>query len=394
MTVTSAIIPASGLGKRLGSGSDKVFVNISGLPIIVRTLRVFQECANIDEIIIVVRSEQISPTEEIIRAHGITKAVRVVSGGDTRQDSVRNGLAHVSPQCDIVAIHDGARPFVTPEIISSSIKAAIENRAAIVAVPVIDTIKSSSDGKFIDSTLERSCLYAVQTPQTFEINTIRDAFERAYADSFLGTDDASLVERLGIPVRIVEGSYENIKITTPNDLSAAEGIVCRREGKQMRGMEFRTGHGYDIHRFAPGRKLFLGGVEFTGCDGLLGHSDADVLLHAVADSLLGAVGAGDIGVHFPDTDPAYKGADSLNLLSRVSEVVTAAGWRTANVDVTLIAERPKVSKHTGAMRVNIATALGITPEQVNIKATTAEGLGAIGEGLGIECHAVALLYPL
>lgn len=394
MTATSAIIPASGLGKRLGSGSDKAFIDICGIPLIIRTLRVFQDCADISEIILVVRSEQIPVARELAHMHGITKVSCITSGGSLRQDSVRNGLAKASPKSDVVAIHDAARPFVTSEIISASIRAAIEHKASIVAVPVINTIKSSSDGAFVDATIDRNSLYSVQTPQTFDRRTIECAFESAYADCFYGTDDASLVERMGIPVKIVEGSYDNIKITTPNNISVAESIVRRREGIAEGGMEARIGNGYDIHRFAEGRRLVLGGVEFPGEDGLLGHSDADVLLHAVADALLGAAGAGDIGKRFPDTDPAFKDADSLTLLAGVAATIRDLGWRPGNVDVTLIAQRPRVSGHTHEMMERIGEALGIRQDQVNIKATTAEGLGDIGRGLGIECHAVAILYPL
>ncbi|MHB1459183.1 MAG: 2-C-methyl-D-erythritol 4-phosphate cytidylyltransferase [Armatimonadota bacterium] len=394
MTATSVIIPASGQGKRLGSSSDKAFIDISGIPMLARTLRVFQDYPDISEIILVVRDEYISTARQLVQRYNISKVSCLVTGGDVRQDSVRNGLTRIAADCEVVLIHDAARPFITPDIIRNSISAAIEHKAAIVAVPVINTIKASSDNAFVESTLNRETLFAVQTPQTFNRQIIENAYKIAYDDCFYGTDDASLVERLGVPVKIVEGAYDNIKITTPNDIATAESIIRQREGTTCMNNNFRIGHGYDIHKFEKGRRLVLGGVEFQNEDGLLGHSDADVLLHAVADSILGAAGAGDIGKHFPDTDPDYKDADSLALLASAGEIINSMGWVTGNVDVTLIAEKPRVSKHTCEMERNIGKALGISPDLVNIKATTAEGLGDIGRAMGIECHAVALLLPL
>ena len=408
MGATCAIIPASGLGRRLGSHLDKAFVSIAGQPLLAHTLNAFQECPDVDEIVVVVQGERVPEAEALVRERGFSKVSSVTPGGDTRQDSVRNGLARIAPDCEIVAIHDGARPLVTREIISSTIEAARSDRAVIAAVPVIDTVKTAPDGRFISSTLDREKLYAVQTPQTFARDVIESAYERAYADHYVGTDDASLVERLGIPVRIVEGSYENIKITTPTDILIAEAIMARRisdssavaSAKADFGFRIssfppaRIGHGYDVHRFAPGRKLILGGVEFPGEEGLLGHSDADVMLHAAADAVLGAAGAGDIGRHFPDTDPAYKDISSLMLLARTAKIAEEFGWRVANLDITLIAERPRIAAHVSHMRANIAEALGIGLERVNVKGSTAEGLGPVGEGLGIECHAVALVVPL
>ena len=394
MAATCAVIPASGLGRRLNSQAGKAFAAIAGQPLIAYTVRVFQECPEVDEIVLVVREDQMAAAELLVEEREFSKVNAVIAGGKVRQDSVRNGLAKVSADSDIVAIHDGARPLVTREIIVSSIEAAREDGAAIAAVPVTDTIKSSLDGRFVASTLEREKLYAVQTPQTFALALIESAYERAYADGYFGTDDASLVERLGMPVRIVEGSYENIKVTTATDVAITEAIMREREGQGEANLGPRIGHGYDIHRFGLGRKLFLGGVEFPGEEGLLGHSDADVMLHAVADAVLGATGAGDIGRLFPDTDPAYKDIRSTVLLAKVAETVTQLGWHVGNVDVTLIAERPRIAKNVSDMQANIAKALGISPKQVSVKASSAEGLGPTGEGLSIECHAVALLYPI
>ena len=389
MAVTCALIPASGLGRRLNSSSGKAFALIAGEPLISYTLRAFQDSPQVDEIVLVVRPDELSVTRDLVESRGFSKVKSITPGGEVRQDSVRNGLAEVSADSDIVAIHDGARPLITQDTIASTIRAADADGAAIAAVPVIDTIKSSLDGLFVNSTLDRETLFAVQTPQTFRRSIITEAYDRAYADRFYGTDDACLVERLGIPVRIVRGSYENIKVTTPIDLRIAESLLAPSPHRPI-APSLRIGHGYDVHRFAPGRKLYLGGVEFSG-EGLLGHSDADVLLHAVADAVLGAAGAGDIGRLFPDTDPAYKDARSTDLLAKVGEVVRKLGWTVGNVDVTLIAQKPKIADHVLAMQASIARALAIDPGQVSVKGKTAEGLGPIGESLGIECHAVVLL---
>lgn len=357
---------------------------------VVRTLSVFQACEAVDEIVLVVNQDEMDQASRLVDEHEISKVSHVIPGGEIRQDSVRNGLTCISPSAEIVAIHDAARPLVTQEIILASIEAARENGAAIAAVPVVDTIKSSLDCRFVSGTPDRSQLYSVQTPQTFERRLIESAYERAYADCFVGTDDASLVERLGESVVIVSGSYDNIKVTTPPDVATAEAVLAARGESQCPSM--RIGHGYDVHRFAPNRRLFLGGIEFPGEEGLLGHSDADVPIHALMDALLGAVGEPDIGRLFPDTDPAYRDIRSTELLARVALRIAELGWRIANVDVTIIAERPRVAKRVPEMRQAIAESLAISPAQVGVKASTAEGLGFVGQGLGIECHAVALLY--
>lgn len=401
MTATCAIIPTSGLGERLSSSGGKAFVRIAGQPLIAHTLAIFQQCPEIDYIVLVARPSDIDPIQSLVDERHITKVTSIVPGGSTRQDSVRNGLNAVPPDCDIIAIHDGARPLVSTEIVRASIEAARKHGGAVAAVPVIDTIKVSNKAGFVASTPDRHQLFAVQTPQTFRTRLIKAAYQLAFEDGYSGTDDASLVEHMGNDVAIVSGSYDNIKVTVPRDILLAEAIMqgscvlqhrdTKTGGKQESMTSIRVGHGYDIHRFAPGRRLFLGGIEFPGEDGLLGHSDADVLLHAVADAVLGAAAAKDIGHHFPDTDSTYKDASSLDLLATVGRLVTQLGWQVANIDVTLIAQRPKVAKYAQSMCENIASALTISPDCVNVKATTAEGLGDIGQGLGIECHAVALL---
>jgi 2-C-methyl-D-erythritol 4-phosphate cytidylyltransferase/2-C-methyl-D-erythritol 2,4-cyclodiphosphate synthase len=394
LTATSAIIPASGLGKRLGRGTGKAFVPLLGRPLVVFTLSPFEISPAVNEIILVAGEQDIPQARQIIRDYDFRKVGDIVPGGPERQDSVRNGLRAVSPGMEIIAIHDGARPTVTPRIIEDSIRAAQKTGAAIAAMPVIDTIKASDGGRIVESTLDRSRLYSVQTPQTFKREVIEAAYERAYSDGFYGTDDACLVERMGLPVTLVEGSYENIKVTTPTDLIIVEAILSQQDMQYaVRDTKSppRVGYGYDVHRFAPGRRLFLGGVEFEGEEGLLGHSDADVLLHAVMDAVLGAAGLGDIGTLFPDTDPKYKDIRSTQLLAEVGNLITEKGWKVGNVDVTLLAERPRIASRVPEMCEIIAQGLRIGPNQVSTKASTSEGLGFVGRGEGIACHAVILL---
>lgn len=353
-----------------------------GTPILAHTLSVFEACEAVGEVIIVTGEQDIEAAGELVGRFGFAKVKHIIAGGAQRQDSVRNGLARCSHQ--IVVIHDAARPMVTCQMIERSIQKAEEMGACIAAVPVIDTIKSA-EYNTVRSTVDRSSLYSVQTPQTFRAELIRRAYDQALADGFYATDDAALVEHLGEEVAIVPGSYENIKITTPADLEIAE---CRLGGGQS---EIRTGFGFDVHQLVEGRELWLGGVKIEHEKGLLGHSDADVAVHAIADACLGAAALGDIGKHFPDSDPAYKGISSLKLLQHVGELIRAEGCSVVNVDATIACERPKIAPHSTDMRVRIAEALPTTPDRVSIKGTTTEGLGYTGRGEGIACWAVATL---
>jgi len=374
----SAIIPAAGRGKRFGKPTNKVFCDVAGKPILAHTLSVFESCEAIDEVVLVVSEAEVDNASDLVKRFGFSKVRAIVPGGDQRQDSVSRGLDKVRQ--DIVAIHDAARPMVTCEIIERSIDEAIRTGACITAVPVIDTIKSASDEREITGTVDRSNLFAVQTPQTFQTELIRSAYKQAYIDGIYATDDAALVERLGYKVTIVQGSYDNIKITTQSDLDLAS--------RKLGGGEVRTGFGFDVHAFADGRKLFLGGVEIEHEKGLAGHSDADVVLHAIADACLGATALGDIGRHFPDSDPQYKGISSLKLLSRVGEIVSKEGWHVVNVDAVVVCERPKIASHVPEMVRRIAESLDLDLSRVSVKGTTTEGLGFTGRGEGIGCYAV------
>ncbi len=382
MTKASVLIAAAGAGERLGKGINKAFVEVAGKPILAHTLSVFESCGAVEEIIIITGKQDIEAAGELAGRFDFSKVSCIVAGGAHRQDSVRNGLAKATQ--GIVAIHDAARPMVSVEIIERSIEKAERMGACIAAVPVIDTIKSAKDG-IVAATIDRSSLYSVQTPQTFRAELIRRAYECAYADGYYATDDAALVERMGEKVAVVQGSYENIKVTTPSDLEVA---AVRLGGDREEAVNMRVGMGFDVHAFAEGRRLVLGGVEIEHEKGLAGHSDADVVLHAIADALLGAVAMGDIGMHFPDSDPAYKGISSLKLLAEVNEIISRAGWRIVNVDATVICERPKISPHVSEMRRMIAGALNTTPDLISIKGTTTERLGFTGRGEGIACQAV------
>ena len=368
----TAIIVAAGASRRMGF--DKLSYRLpDGRTVLETSCALFAAHPAVDELVLVAGGNR--PQCEAITA-ACPKPCTVVQGGATRADSVRSGLAAAKGQ--LVAIHDAARPFASAEIITAALQAAAESGAAAPAVPVKDTIKvADQDGKVV-ATPDRATLYAVQTPQCFDRALYLQALEAVSGEkASLVTDDCSLFELAGLPVTLTAGDYANLKITTKEDL---------QKEKTM-----RIGHGYDVHRLVEDRKLILGGVEVPYEKGLLGHSDADVLLHAVMDAVLGAAALGDIGQHFPDTDPAYKGADSLALTREVAKIIAAHGYKVGNIDATILCQRPKLAPHIPAMRRNIADAFGLPLDAVSVKATTEEHLGFTGEGLGIAAHAVALI---
>ena len=299
----------------------------------------------------------------------------IVYGGKERQDSVANALSAIE-KADIVAMHDGARCFVKPEVIRQCVYEAKKSGAAAAGVRTTDTIKRTKDG-YITETLDRAELINIQTPQVFSFELIKKAHRKAEEDGFIGTDDCSLVERLGAAITFVEADSSNIKVTTPEDIALA---------KRIAGERVRVGTGYDVHRLVEGRPLVLGGETIAYTHGLLGNSDADVLLHAIMDAMLGAAACRDIGYHFPCTDE-FKGADSLGLLSETADIIKGEGYEVTGIDATVIAQRPKVSPHIDNMRANIAKTLGLDIKYVSVKATTTEGLGFEGEGKGISAMA-------
>ena len=368
----TAIIVAAGASRRMGF--DKLSYRLpDGQTVLEKSCAALAAHPAVTQLVLVAGANR-ETCERI--AQRCPKPCVVVAGGETRADSVRHGLEVASGE--LVAIHDAARPFVSQAVITAALQAAAQTGAAAPAVPVKDTIKvADADGR-VQNTPDRATLYAVQTPQCFSRKLYLEALERVTGEkAHLVTDDCSLFELADFPVTLTQGDYENYKITTKEDL---------QKEKTM-----RIGHGYDVHRLVEGRKLILGGVDIPYEKGILGHSDADVLLHAIMDAVLGAAALGDIGKHFPDTDPAYKGADSLALTRAVAKLIAEHGYTVGNIDATILCQAPKLAPHIAAMRQNIADAFGIPLDAVSVKATTEEHLGFTGEGLGIAAHAVALL---
>jgi 2-C-methyl-D-erythritol 4-phosphate cytidylyltransferase/2-C-methyl-D-erythritol 2,4-cyclodiphosphate synthase len=380
----SAVILAAGSAQRMQAGKNKAYIKVGDRSILSHTLTAFSRCAGISEIIIVCREEEMHLAEEEA-ARTLHAPYKTVPGGELRQQSVANALKVLSPDAEIVLVHDSARCFVEPELIRRCIESAILHGSGCAASSVTDTLKSI-EGEAITGTIDRDRCVAIQTPQVFKRELLLKAHEKAEAEGFFGTDESVLVERLGEKVRFVLSKSENIKITTPKDLSYAEFLLFDRKNSLP-----RIGHGYDMHRLVPGRKLILGGVEIPFEKGLLGHSDADVLVHAAMDALLGAAGLPDIGSYFPPSDAAYKDANSISLLSRVKGFIREAGFSVVNIDCTVVLEAPKIAGYIPRMRENIAGALGLGLSSVNVKATTEEGLGATGRGEGAAAFAVCSL---
>lgn len=390
--MNAAVIVAAGRGTRMGMEKNKVLASLCGEPVIVRTVRAFEKTGWFDEVVVVTGACDMDEMRTVLDDAGLR--AKIVQGGADRQESVHHGVMAVSENAEIIAIHDGARPLVTPDVIKRTIDSAKAHGSGVAAVMLKDTVKRvDADGCVVDTPV-RDALRAVQTPQTFDARLIREAHVKFAngRDGQRATDDAMLAEWMGAKVMLTQGDTENIKLTTPEDMLLAKEVIMRREGKsEEAGTMMRIGHGYDVHRLAEGRKLILCGVEVPHTLGLLGHSDADVALHALMDALLGAAAMGDIGRHFPDTDPAYKGADSTKLLDHVVGLLRDKGYRVGNVDVTIIAQRPKLKDYIERMRACVAEHLGVDADCVNVKATTTEKLGFEGEGLGISCHAVAMI---
>jgi 2-C-methyl-D-erythritol 4-phosphate cytidylyltransferase/2-C-methyl-D-erythritol 2,4-cyclodiphosphate synthase len=376
----SAIIAAGGRGLRFGGVSPKQLLTLGGRPILARSVDAFVACDVISEVIVALPADLASAPPPYLQQRG--KPVTIVSGGDERRASVANAFAHVSDRAEMVVIHDAARPLVTDDLIRRTVAAASEAGAAIAAIRAHDTVKQTDASGAITATLPRERIYLAQTPQAFRVAVLRDAL-RLEGEA---TDEAMLAERAGHTVRVVDGDPRNLKITTPGDLIMAEHLTGAAQAPAL-----RIGNGYDLHRLVAGRPLILGGVRIPFEKGLEAHSDGDVICHAVTDAVLGAAGAGDIGRHFPDTDPAWKNADSIELLRRAVTLVRQTGYAIVNVDVVVIAQKPKLAPHLDAIRANLATALGCDASQVSVKGKTNEGLDSMGAGESIAVHAVSLL---
>ena len=373
-----AVLVAAGRGTRAGLDANKVFYPVEGRSPLSRSLDAIAQTGLYEGIVLVLAKDDFLAYRALAEREGACPLVKsVVAGGKTRQESVFAGLKVVPESVEWVSIHDAARPFAGEALFRATLDAARETGSGVISTDVTDTVKRVEEGRAVE-TLDRERLRAVQTPQSFRREEILRAHMAALADGFAGTDDASLYEREFGSATLVtaDGARENVKLTHRSDF--------------LRG-DIRMGTGYDVHRLVEGRPLVLGGVTIPWEKGLLGHSDADVALHALMDAMLGALGEGDIGRHFPDSDEQYRGIASTELLRRVVELTRNKGYRVGNCDVTIVAQAPKLAPYIEEMRANVARVLGVDVSRVNIKATTTERLGFEGEGLGISAQAVAVM---
>lgn len=382
---SAAIIVAAGTGTRMGR--PKQFLPLADKTVVECTLDTFLSMEEIEKVILVLSAEH-------MKEHGTrlsSERVKVVEGGATRMASVRHGFKEIPEDVEVVAVHDGARPLVTAAIIRAVIDEAYESGAALPAVPVKDTLKKvSSKALWIAGTPVRSSYWSAQTPQCYRREILEEALER-FSSEKDATDESQLVEKSGHKVKIVPSSYENFKITTPEDLTMAEALLEERRGGRRRTA---VGFGFDIHKLAKGRELWLAGLKLHYEKGLLGHSDGDAVLHAVGDAILGALGAGEIGIMFPPDNPKIKDIPSKDIIAAVMAKVITAGGVISHLDVTLIAEEPKLKVHYEAFRASLAGLLSVPAERLNLKAKSHEGLDSLGRGEAIACYAVAtLLLP-
>lgn len=376
-----AVVVAAGRGVRFGQPYNKVFYPLSGRSILSRSLDALADSGLFSGIVLVLGEGDGEGYRALTAVEGACPLVKkVVSGGATRQESVYRGLQALPEEAELAAIHDAARPFVTETILRETLAGAEKCGACIPGRALVDTVKRLDAQGFAAETPPREELCAVQTPQCFLTERIVEAHERARAEGFSGTDDATLYERYMGKVRVLmlPDCDKNLKVTTPADVASSLPAL-------------RIGTGYDAHRLVEGRALVLCGVEIPYEKGLLGHSDADVAVHALMDALLGAAALGDIGRHFPDSDERYRGISSMKLLAEVMRLLAGKGFSPVNADLTIVAQRPRLKDYIPAMRENLARAMRLPEDCVNVKATTTEGMGFEGEGLGISAQAAAMI---
>jgi 2-C-methyl-D-erythritol 4-phosphate cytidylyltransferase/2-C-methyl-D-erythritol 2,4-cyclodiphosphate synthase len=381
----AALIVAAGRGHRAGGPLPKQYLDLNGEAILRHAAKAFIDSGLVDIVQVVIHPDDRPLYDDSVAGLALAEPC---GGGASRQESVRLGLeALAADKPDLVLIHDAARPFVSARLIRSIVEALSNYEAVIPALAVTDTIKQV-DGSLITGNIDRDTLRRAQTPQGFRYGMILDA-HRALADVADLTDDAAVAERAGYGVHVVDGDERNIKVTTPEDVAALSAATTAAQA-----MIPCSGTGFDVHRLGPGDHVMLCGHRIPHTQGLIGHSDADVALHALVDAILGAVGAGDIGRHFPPSDPQWKGAPSRLFLEEAVRLVGAQGGRIANVDVTIICEAPKVTPHVAPMTAILAEILGIPARRINVKATTTEKLGFTGRGEGIAAQATAsVLLP-
>lgn len=383
-----ALVPCAGVGARAGTQQPKQYAALAGRALVAHTLRALQQVRRLQAVMVVLAPDDDLFAREVPDFSGAGCWV-VRAGGAARAATVANGLtalqSHGAADDDWVLVHDAARALIRPEWVDRLIDACFDDAVGgLLALPVADTLKSESGGRSA-ATVDRRGKWAAQTPQMFRLGVLRDALART-AD--VVTDEAGAIEALGLRPKLVAGDAANIKITWPEDFARAQVLMG---DATVAATTLRMGEGWDVHALVAGRPLVLGGVTIAHSHGLLAHSDGDALLHAIVDALFGAAALGDIGRHFPDTDPAFRGADSIVLLAEAAKRVRAAGYAIVNVDSTIVAQAPKLAPHIDAMCERIAAALGVRRECVNVKAKTAEQMGPVGEGRAIEAHAICLL---
>ena len=366
-----AVIVAGGTGSRMGR--PKQLLPIGGKPVVVRSIEAFKQCPCVREIIVV------TPRENRALIDKFVPGLIYADPGDTRLASVISGVARVDPSVDVIAVHDGARPLVNPAHIETALQTAYQQEAAVLAVPVKDTVKEGENGTVV-RTPPRGKLWAAQTPQCYRRNVLVEALEKFGAQQD-ATDESQLVEKLGVRVRLVLSDYTNFKITTPEDLIFAEALVDQSS-------YYRTGFGFDLHRLEPGRKFIVGGVEIPYEKGFVGHSDADLVLHAVCDAILGALCAGEIGILFPPTDPTIKGIDSKKIAQKVLEIVREHHAQIVHLDATLVTQEPKIKPHYQEVRSSLAQIFELPVSQISFKSKSHEHVGEIGRAEAAMCHAV------
>ena len=393
---TAAVIVAAGRGERAGQSTEgpKQYRRIGGQAVLAHTLRTFLACEQISSVVVVIHADDHDLYHAALKRADIDASrLKLVTGGPTRQESTRLGLLALQDDApDYVMIHDGVRPFITQDLLKRIMIALHPQTGVLPALAVSDTLKQAGGDALVTKTVPRAGLFAAQTPQSFPFAPILDAHNAAFA---LGrtdfTDDAAIAEWQSIPVRVVEGSADNTKITWAKDIEMADQ---RLRQDMVAFPDIRTGNGYDVHSFEPGDHVWLCGVKIPHDFKLNGHSDADVALHALTDALLATRGAGDIGTHFPPSDPQWKGAASRQFVEFAVKTVREAGGRIANADITLIAEEPKIGPHREAMTAELSDMLGVSADRVSVKATTNEKMGFVGRKEGIaSIVTVSVIYP-
>ena len=388
-----AIVPAAGGGRRFGGEQPKQFVPVLGRPLLAWTVERLLAVPEVDRVVVAAPPGLAAETlEMLLREVSRPPGARIsaVEGGRRRQDSVGAALAAAeAAPSDWVAVHDGARPCLAAADLAEVLRSAAGSggAGAVLGRPVSDTLKTTGDGR-LRSTVDRSGLFRAETPQVFRAGELREALDRAERENLEVSDESGLFAPGSVAA--VEASHPNPKLTGASDLPAIEALLRRERGVPDR-VEAAVGHGYDVHRLRTGRPLMLGGQRIAHEAGLDGHSDADVVLHAIGDALLGAAGLGDLGVHFPPSDETWRGADSSDLLRRIVAMAAERGFAVRNCDVTLVAERPSMALYRSAIEERVAGLLRIEPERMNFKATTHEGLGPLGRGEGMAAHASVLV---